>query len=679
MAVKSNNPFWSNEDPSNEDLILPCNARLDPSVPTLQPEPTRPALVPSPSTRSLNDPFATPPPASPAISPVSTPPPAISSDRTARKVGIYGPYLDSASASENSLSSQSGQQLTSNAAGLAGTEKSTSDAKKRSLWTRFWRALANQFSPRAFWELINPKEYIDPMTWKKGTALAFVGACVAALVISNWFTNWMGKAIAQTRSYMLPVLVIVLTLEPLMFLIIMSIARVPPYNPPKTSPSQAVQEIVNEKSPGDLERGVVVTTTIEAWDTAFVIPCHNSDREALRKVIESAYPHFRPQDIFVIDNGRSRYPKDLSFRYWLKSLHPDLVYIWSPIGSKNAAQLVGSLAAKNYKYILTTDDDVSLPDNYRHPTHLMNEQLRAVAFPLKGIDAEGYTPLGMVSWQDCEYRMAGLTKLAEDRTCGVNFPHGAGWFVDRDIFVELLSKYHPMDFIAEDANAGFAMMRLNKRIAFDAQVTLATEVPSTVLGHGLNWCKQRVKSWEMGRHSLIWKLFRHLFRMNGQRTAGGILVQKFLFLYTLTCLIIDWVRIPVLVALGAHKEYWIFFCSLAFVACFPPLLYNYISCWHRPDMRIGLMTIITYPFYKQLYSFISVFGAVRWALFYIGGHVRAKPIRKMLKDGDDACFWLDPRFETNPAWLADEKEQMLATESAATTVIGSTPPSAHGT
>ncbi|KAG5742516.1 hypothetical protein H9Q73_014466, partial [Fusarium xylarioides] len=103
----------------------------------------------------------------------------------------------------------------------------------------------------------------------------------------------------------------------------------------------------NEKSPGDLERGVVAAVT-EAWETAFVIPCHNSDRAALRKVIESAYPHSRPQDIFIIDNGRSRHPQGLSFRHWLKNLHPELVYIWSPIGSKNAAQLVGSLAAKNY-------------------------------------------------------------------------------------------------------------------------------------------------------------------------------------------------------------------------------------------------------------------------------------------------------------------------------------------
>jgi cellulose synthase/poly-beta-1,6-N-acetylglucosamine synthase-like glycosyltransferase len=657
MVANSNNPFRSNQDPSYEDLILPCNARLDPSVPVAQ---SHPGLVTSPSTHSLKDPFATPPPSSPAISPVSTPPPAISSDRTARKVGIYGPWR---SPSETTPKNPASKYPITSVPDSSVYEKSSSVSSKPSLWTRFWRSLGNQFSPKAFWELINPLEYIYPMTLKKGAALALVMACVAALVVSNWATHWMEKAIKQTRSYMLPVLVIVLTLEPLMFLIILSIARVPSYNPPTGSP-QTVQEVVSEKTPSDMEKATTVTTTAQEWETAFVIPCHNSDREALRKVIESAYPYFRPQDIFVIDNGRSRYPTDLTFRQWLKTLHPDIVYIWSPIGSKNAAQLVGSLAARDYKYILTTDDDVSLPNNYRHPIHLMNDKIRAVAFPLAGTDAEGDISFGMVSWQDCEYRMAGLTKLAEDRTCGVNFPHGAGWFVDRDILVELLSKYHPMDFIAEDANAGFSIMRLGKRIAFDAQVTLATEVPSTVLGPGLNWCKQRVKSWEMGRHSLIWKLIRHLFRLNGQRTIAGILMQKFLFLYTLACLVIDWVRIPVLVALGAHKEYWIFFFSLAFVACLPPLLYNYISCHHRPDMRIGLVTIATYPFYKQLYSFISVFGAVRWALFYIGGHVRAKPIRKMLEDGDDACFWLDPRFETNPAWLADEKEEMVEAKSA---------------
>jgi hypothetical protein len=88
--------------------------------------------------------------------------------------------------------------------------------------------------------------------------------------------------------------------------------------------------------------------------TALVIPCHNSDRTAMRKVLYSAYPHFRPQDIYIVDNGRTKYPPD-DFRAWIRTQHPDIVYIWSPIGSKNAAQLVGALAAKNYDFIMTVD------------------------------------------------------------------------------------------------------------------------------------------------------------------------------------------------------------------------------------------------------------------------------------------------------------------------------------
>lgn len=143
MAAKNTNPFWSTHDPSYEDLTLPCNARLDPSVPDLHPDQPHPTLPISSSTHSLSNPFATPP-SSPSISPISTPPPAISSDRSARKVGIYG-------SSSSSLSSLTDESLTSNLLRFQST-------KKPSLWTRFWRSLNNQFSPKAFWELIHPKE-----------------------------------------------------------------------------------------------------------------------------------------------------------------------------------------------------------------------------------------------------------------------------------------------------------------------------------------------------------------------------------------------------------------------------------------------------------------------------------------------------------------------------------------
>ena len=53
--------------------------------------------------------------------------------------------------------------------------------------------------------------------------------------------------------------------------------------------------------------------------TALVVPCHDSDHEAMLRVLESAYPHFRPCDIFIIDNARSMHSEDNTFREFIHS------------------------------------------------------------------------------------------------------------------------------------------------------------------------------------------------------------------------------------------------------------------------------------------------------------------------------------------------------------------------
>ncbi|PKS05440.1 hypothetical protein jhhlp_008816 [Lomentospora prolificans] len=551
----------------------------------------------------------------------------------------------------------------------------------RALWAGFRR----QISFHAIFEAIDIRDIFWPFSWRKYFVLLGVCACVAGIVVSNHYFHWIEKAMAQTRTFMLPVLVIVIGLEPLMILFILCVAKIPD-----------AKDIISPRYPHALEeiraqqkaqqRGMRVAevetddfvkmkqrnltkpsekTDLEATfisepistrpnDTALVLPCHNSDREALKRVLESAYPHFRPQDIFIVDNGRSKRPNDPTFRDWVKEQHPDLVYIWSPIGSKNAAQLVGSIAARHHKYILTVDDDVCIPANYESPEEMITDEIKAVALPLMGMDPEGNTSLFLVAWQDCEYRMAGVTKMAEDRICGVTFPHGAGWFVERDAYITMLSEYHPMDFIAEDVNSGLSFMRMGKQITMDGRIVLKTEVPTTILGPGLNWWKQRYKSWEMGRHGLTLKfMIRTLFSLNGQRTIHGILFQKFLFIYNLLSNVIDFVRIPIFVTMGNTGMFWLQACLLSLFSIIPILAYNYIKCRRRPDMRCRFWGAITFPIYKQLYSLVSIFGAVRCVLFYIGGHKMPPTVQEMIKNNDDRCIWLDPRFEENPGFLGD--------------------------
>lgn len=534
------------------------------------------------------------------------------------------------------------------------------DTKKPALLLRPFIATKDfifaHISPKTICNMFDVRELLWPMTWKKYAVLSAVGALIAAIVVCEFYFHWIQSAMAITRRNILAVLVIVIALEPAMITLMLLVARIPDV-PAAEETISAHDDIEAQKQAMDEKP----ERTDREQRTALVIPCHNSDHEAFQRVMESAFVHFHPSSIFIVDNARQMHPKNNVFRNFVRSLHPEINYIWSPIGSKNAAQLVGAVAAKNFEFIFTVDDDVCIPANFRAPVDKIDDITKGVAFPLKATNAAGDVPLFLVAWQDVEYRMAGLVKLAESDICGVLYPHGAGWFCERETLIDLISNYHSLDFIAEDVNTGISMQKMKKRIAFDASCVLETEVPTTFLGPGLNWYNQRVRSWEMGRHGrLLAFMGRMLFSFNGQTTLHGIFWQKFVHFYSIACIIVDWVRVPVLVTMGGNGAYWRQAGLLMLVSIFPVLAYNYISCRRRPDMRTPFWGAMTIPIYKQIYALVSLIGAVRSILYYIGGHNKPKTVKQMVKDGDERAFWLDPRFETNPAFLADAIEERSA-------------------
>jgi hypothetical protein len=226
-----------------------------------------------------------------------------------------------------------------------------------------------------------------------------------------------------------------------------------------------------------------------------------------------------------------------------------------------------------------------------------------------------------------------------------------------------------MDFIAEDCNAGLGLSRMGKGIRFDARSYLATEVPTTFFGPGLNWWKQRQKSWEMGRHGRTFAFIRQLlFSLPARKTPQGIFWHKLTYFYLICTNAIDWLRIPTVVALGRTADWWRNAILLMLFSALPPLVYKYIKCRRRPDLQPRFWACLTYPWYKLIYVIVAIFGAIRCVGFYFGGHQRPLTIQQMLKRKDERCFWLDPRFETNPAWLADEGETQQARMSTETTL-----------
>jgi hypothetical protein len=231
--------------------------------------------------------------------------------------------------------------------------------------------------------------------------------------------------------------------------------------------------------------------------------------------------------------------------------------------------------------------------------------------------------------------------------------------------IELMAYYHPMDFIAEDCNAGLGLSKMGYGIRLNARSYLATECPNTFFGPGLSWWKQRQKSWEMGRHGRTLAFLKQLFFvLPVKKTVQGILWHKLTYFYLICTNLIDWLRVPTVVALGRTSTWWRNAILLQLFSALPCIYYKYVKCRRRPDLKPRFWGCLTYPWYKLIYIFVALFGAVRCVMYYVGGHQRPPTIQQMLKNNDPRCFWLDPRFETNPAWLADEGEQQEAKKKA---------------
>jgi Glycosyltransferase like family 2 len=391
--------------------------------------------------------------------------------------------------------------------------------QKPGLLSRLRQSFGNNFDVKAILHLLDFRPWFWPITTRKYVVLFMIACSVAGIIVSNYYFHWIQTSLTLTRSYMFPVLIITVCAEPIITFAILIISRIPEI------PKDELFMILNDADE-DLELYLTEKCKVPSgpFETALVIPCHHTDEATIRTTIESALPHFRAQDIFIVDNGPNRYPKHptCNFRQSIHSIHHDIVYIWSPIGSKNVAQLIGALAATDYKYIMTVDDDVCIPKNFHVPKEMIDDKFKAVAYGIKAIDSNGNTPLWLVAWQDVEYRLSGLSKAAEDRLCGVLFPHGAGWFIERESFTNMLENHHPMDFIAEDCNAGLGMHKMGKGIRFDGRCFLATEAPGSFFGPGLNWWKQRQKSWEMGRHGRLFAfLNQFLFCHPVKKTPQG--------------------------------------------------------------------------------------------------------------------------------------------------------------
>ncbi len=495
-------------------------------------------------------------------------------------------------------------------------------------------AVENSVSTRKHFDLsfakslFNMKEVVCPLTARKAAFWCGYAGIAVGWVALEHYTGASKYILEAVKYNSTALMAVIYGTEPIMTAVNLLVAHYPLAAKPVDEESRMIP------TPG-------------AEEVALVIPCHES-AAGISKTIHAALKHLKPEQIFVIDNGKSEVPTD-NTKEVVAAVHPKINYLWVPLGNKNIAQYAGALAAKDYKYVLTTDDDVTIPASFDFGTQLMDDQVKAVCYPVRGVTEDGKPSL-LVEWQDLEYQNADLAKLAEAYFGGVLYPHGAGSLWERETLIQAL-RLHDTVFYAEDVKMGLALQKLRKTMKVCGASFLNTAAPTTLFGAFPNYYQQRVRSWEMGRHVYFWKFVQNLVTPGPPRSVVGHAFVKGVQLLAVVGNLADYARIPLMVIMFNDPSYWAKFGAFTVGSIAPAFWWNYVKLSHRPDLQTTLRAVVTVPAYKVLYSAVSVLSVPR-ALFIYLPNLEPKPtIEKLEKDRDPRCVWLqwDQQDQSDPS------------------------------
>ena len=117
---------------------------------------------------------------------------------------------------------------------------------------------------------------------------------------------------------------------------------------------------------------------------------------------------------------------------------------------------------------------------------------------------------------------------------------------------------------------------------------------------------------------LLWRYIKCLLLGYVSNSPFQTIVLKFFQLYSLYTNFVDWAKIPGIIFYLTHAPavFGVTFSSMLFLNTCSILAWNYISCRHRPDIKISLVTILTFPLYKLISSIIRIVSVFRCALVY---------------------------------------------------------------
>lgn len=482
------------------------------------------------------------------------------------------------------------------------------------------RSCSNWCDPGFFKSVFSVKDICCPLTLKK-PMWWLVTTVLAGGVVALEVTTGALSTAANYENFGL--MAFLYGIDP----IVQSVNILTASYPPALSEVDAVPSISSDE-----DGFVTIDLHNDNAEVAVVIPAHTAG-DKIVATIRSCLNHVRPGQIYIIDNGNSEYPLD-NTKDIVADISHEINYVWGHIGNKTFAQFIGCLVAKEYKYIYTSDDDMRMPDNFSFGLELLDENCKAICYPIVAVHPEpGHTNI-LTRWQSLEYKLSGCAKLSQARFGGVLYPHGAASLWDREVLLKVL-EHHDAVFYAEDVKLGMILTRLGYTMKIAAGASLETEAPTTLFGPFPNFYQQRVRSWEMGRQFYFFKFASQLFTVRPPTSSfRDAFFFKFAEAYNVYSNAVDWMRFPLFLLMLRNPSYWIRVAALLGGGVLPVLLWNYakLPLNKRADLQSSFLDVITFPAFKLLESAMSVGGIGRLLSVYGPNYVKKPDVLAYKKD-----------------------------------------------
>ncbi|KAJ3091449.1 hypothetical protein HK102_000525 [Quaeritorhiza haematococci] len=476
--------------------------------------------------------------------------------------------------------------------------------------------------------IFNVKPFFVPMTRRKVVLYTLYAVIAAALSGFQSLPSIWDLLVHVWNVNVLLLLIVYFLIDPISIIMCVVTCKYPPRPPRQTNPRE------NRK-------------------IALVITCHFS-ADLIQNTLKAALVHLRPQNIIVADNGNNASPGD-DTRERVREVNRRIIYRYTNVGNKTLAQYLSVRYLMRHRpdieYVMIIDDDVTLSPYLRFPVHKINDITKSIVYGIRGTDSAGTQNKIWTQWQDLEYKLTDFVKIFQDKYCSVLFPHGAISLWEKETLSMILGD-HDAIFYADDVKMGMWLTRRGYRLAYYADEVVNTETPDTILGPLPNYYNQRIRSWDFAEHMLTWRHIKCFTQGHIQGKPHQTVLLKFFQLYSLYTNLMDWLKVPgTIYYIRQQPEFFnITFGIMLLINTLSILLWNYVSCRQRPDLKAGsgFVTIITFPIYKLISTLIRIIAMLR-CFFVYWPRFRPKDCRPNLLT--------DRRIREIEEWIQQERKE----------------------